>query len=345
MGVAVGVAGAAPALARGGRRAGAPRRGARAAGDRAGAWARTGAVFPGSLAAGARGAWGAPRRGFGALRAGEPENAELDENILEYCSIEPGKPGKKAELTMGEKEAEFLFALQSYYVTGQASMTDEEFDNLKEELTWEGSSVATLSTDELRFLEATRAFRDGKAPIMKDEDYDALKLKLKSKGSAVALEGPRCSLRTRKVTSDAEPDYVKMLALRGPALTLSIGVLFFIDEITELITGRYELTDNPILEADLGGTPFGPLAFILLPLVIVSSFGLTRLALGENPLVLHGPCPACGDDVVTYFGKVFGVDGYTDTADLACKNCKSELKLDSRTRTIELITDNSRSGA
>jgi len=290
-------------------------------------------------------------RGRGAvqvrLRAGEdstPSADAVDENILEYCSIEPGVPGKRKELTMGEKEAEFLFALQSFYVTGRASMTDEEFDNLKEELTWEGSSVATLSTDELRFLEATRAFRDGKS-IISDAEYDALKLALKTKGSAVALEGPRCSLRSRKVTSDAEPDYLKMVALRGPALALTIGVLFSIDEISELVTGRYELTDNPILEADLGGTIFGPLAFIFLPLTIVISFGLTRLALGENPLVLHGPCPACGDDVVTYFGKVFGVDGYSETAELACKNCKSELTLDSKTRTIELIKDNTSSGA
>jgi len=302
----------------------------------------------GSLALGGRGRGARQLRLRLRLRAGEESNPSadaVDENILEYCSIEPGVPGKKKELTMGEKEAEFLFALQSFYVTGQASMTDEEFDNLKEELTWEGSSVATLSTDELRFLEATRAFRDGKPSIMSDADYDALKLALKTKGSAVALEGPRCSLRSRKVTSDAEPDYLKMVALRGPALALTIGVLFSIDEISELVTGRYELTDNPILEADLGGTIFGPLAFIFLPLTIVISFGLTRLALGENPLVLHGPCPACGNDVVTYFGKVFGVDGYSDTADLACNNCKSELKLDSKTRTIELIKDNTSRGA
>ncbi len=37
------------------------------------------------------------------------------------------------------------------------------------------------------------------APIMSDEDYNALKAELKTKASVVAAEGPRCSIRSKKM--------------------------------------------------------------------------------------------------------------------------------------------------
>jgi hypothetical protein len=37
------------------------------------------------------------------------------------------------------------FNLQSFYYDKTAIMSNEEFDNLKEELMWEGSSVVMLS--------------------------------------------------------------------------------------------------------------------------------------------------------------------------------------------------------
>lgn len=38
-----------------------------------------------------------------------------------------------------------FFLLKSFYYDGKATMSNEEFDNLKEELMWEGSSVVMLS--------------------------------------------------------------------------------------------------------------------------------------------------------------------------------------------------------
>jgi hypothetical protein len=68
----------------------------------------------------------------------------VDSNVLQYCSID-GK-GKKAEKrSLGEMEQEFLQALQAFYYDQKAIMSNEEFDNLKEELMWEGSSVVMLS--------------------------------------------------------------------------------------------------------------------------------------------------------------------------------------------------------
>ncbi|KAF2313197.1 hypothetical protein GH714_009726 [Hevea brasiliensis] len=41
------------------------------------------------------------------------------------------------------------------------------------------------------------AYVSGK-PILSDEEFDNLKLKLKQEGSEIVVEGPRCSLRSRK---------------------------------------------------------------------------------------------------------------------------------------------------
>ena len=47
----------------------------------------------------------------------------------------------------------FLILCQSFYYDKEPIMSNEEFDNLKEELTWEGSSVVVLSKDKLFFID------------------------------------------------------------------------------------------------------------------------------------------------------------------------------------------------
>nr|CAB3492393.1 unnamed protein product [Digitaria exilis] len=83
-------------------------------------------------------------------------------------------------------------------------MSNEEFDNLKEELMWEGSSVVMLSPDEQIILEASMAYAAGK-PIMSDAEFDELKLKL-------------------KVYSDLAVDYFKMFLLNVPATVVALGL-------------------------------------------------------------------------------------------------------------------------
>lgn len=74
----------------------------------------------------------------------------------------------------------------------------------------------THSSDEQRFLEASLAYAAGK-PILSDEQFDLLKAKLKQSGSTITAQGPRCSIRSRKMYSDLDVDYLKMTALNIPA--------------------------------------------------------------------------------------------------------------------------------
>ncbi|PIA49773.1 hypothetical protein AQUCO_01300481v1 [Aquilegia coerulea] len=149
----------------------------------------------------------------------------VDSNIMPYCSIE------KQRKSLGEMEQDFLLALQSFYYEGKATMSNEEFDNLKEELMWEGSSVVMLSSDEQKFLEASMAYVSGN-PILTDKEFDDLKLRLKAEGSDIVVEGPRCSLRSRKVYSDLSVDYFKMFLLQVPAAVVALALFFFLDDVT-----------------------------------------------------------------------------------------------------------------
>ena len=80
------------------------------------------------------------------------------------------------------KELIYLDCLQSYYSTGERLLEDEDYDELKDMLTWEGSAAVTLSSKEARFLSGVSAYRRGD-PIMTDIEYEQLKSELQAERS------------------------------------------------------------------------------------------------------------------------------------------------------------------
>ena len=74
------------------------------------------------------------------------------------------------------KELVFLDCLNAFYGnTGKNSLlNDEDYDELKEMLTWEGSVAASLNAKEARFIYAVASARRGDS-IMSDGDYATLK--------------------------------------------------------------------------------------------------------------------------------------------------------------------------
>ncbi|KAA8522321.1 hypothetical protein F0562_013318 [Nyssa sinensis] len=249
------------------------------------------------------------------------EDEVVDSNVLPYCSID-----KKQKKTLGELEQEFLQALQAFYYEGKAIMSNEEFDNLKEELMWEGSSVVMLSSDEQKFLEASMAYVAGK-PIMSDEEFDKLKMKLKMDGSEIVVEGPRCSLRSRKVYSDLSVDYFKMFLLNVPAAIVALALFFFLDDLTGFeITYLLELPE-----------PFSFIFtwFAALPLILWLAFTITNLIV-KDFLILKGLCPNCGTENTSFFGTILSVSSGGSTNTLKCSDCGTTLVYDSSTRLITL---------
>lgn len=252
----------------------------------------------------------------------QQEEELRDSRMGLYCSINE----KSAKRTLGELEADFLEALQSFYYEGKPTMSNEEFDNLKEELTWEGSKVIMLSADEQRFMEASLAYQAGKQ-ILSDEEYDNLKIKLKRSSSVVAIEGPRCSLRSRKVVSDSMVDYLKMTLLNVPAALVAVGLVFFLDDVTGFeITYLLELPE-----------PYSFLFtwFVVLPTTYLIAQSLTNVVL-KDALILKGPCPNCGENTTSFFGTILTIDSGGPVNNVKCDNCGALLLYDLNTRLIEL---------
>ncbi|XP_061357827.1 PGR5-like protein 1A, chloroplastic [Gastrolobium bilobum] len=249
------------------------------------------------------------------------EDAVVDSKILPYCSID-----KKQKKSVGELEQEFLQALQAFYYEGKAIMSNEEFDNLKEELMWEGSSVVMLSSDEQKFLEASMAYVSGK-PILSDKEFDDLKLRLKAEGSEIVAEGPRCSLRSRKVYSDLSVDYLKMFLLNVPATVIALGLFFFLDDVTGFeITYLLELPE-----------PFSFIFtwFAAVPLIVWLAQSITK-AIVKDFLILKGPCPNCGTENTSFFGTILSISSGDSTNTVKCENCGTAMVYDSSTRLITL---------
>ncbi|ONM11719.1 PGR5-like protein 1B chloroplastic [Zea mays] len=217
----------------------------------------------------------------------EQDDEVVDRNILPYCSID-----RKQKKTLGEMEQEFLQALQAFYYDQKAIMSNEEFDNLKEELMWEGSSVVIA----------------------------------KQTNSVIVKEGPRCSLRSHKVYSDLNVDYIKMFLLNVPATTVALGLFFFIDELTGFEINVFQLPE-----------PFGFIFtwFAALPLILFLAQSLTK-AIVQDFLILKGPCPNCGTENLSFFGTILSVSSGGTTNKVKCANCSAELEYDSKSRVITL---------
>lgn len=250
------------------------------------------------------------------------EEEIIDNRIIPFCSIDK----KKEKRTVGELEQDFLEALQSFYFEKKSIMTNEEFDHLKEELMWEGSSVVMLSSDEQKFMEASLAYVVGK-PIMTDAEYDELKLRLKKASSKVALEGPRCSLRSRNVYSDLTVDYFKMFLLNVPAALVALTLVFFLDDLTGFeITYLLELPE-----------PYSFIFtwFVVLPATYFIARAITYAIL-KDFLILKGPCPNCGTENISFFGTILTVPSGGPLNEVKCENCGTALMYNADTRLITL---------
>lgn len=234
----------------------------------------------------------------------------LDENIVGFCSIDPNT-GRRLELSLREKEALFIDSVQSFFRGEEKVLSDDEFDTLKEELTWQGSDVATLSRDEFKFLDAARAYEQGK-PIMDDVAFDKLKKKLFEQGSIVAIQrGPRCSIQRQVTFSDIIPDKKRTFALFLPAgVLIGLTWLSFAFEFTPL----HKV--DPVLSLIIGS-----------PLIFLLARFATRLVV-PNAEIMVGDCPSCGHRTHVLFGDVLNQKGFESEASVKCSKCKAELKVE-----------------
>lgn len=256
------------------------------------------------------------------MTASEPDlaNIVLDENIGGFCSINP-RTGKRAEITIRDKESIFLDAMQGYF-SGNPTLSNAEFDALKEELTWQGSDVVTLNREEFRFLEAVKAYETGK-PNMPNEEFDKLKKELQDQGSIVSLQrGPRCSIERQITFSDVVPDKSRTFLLYVPAG--AVTALFWLSLAFELTPLRQL---DPVLSLILGS-----------PIIYFVAKALTGLVVPDATIMV-GDCPSCGRRVHVLFGNVLNNAGFADIADVKCNKCKAKLKVEKESNRMILLAE------
>lgn len=195
-------------------------------------------------------------------------------------------------------------------------LSDDEFDLLKEDLTWNGSPMVIMNRKEAQYLSAVQAYLKGE-PEMNDKDFDKLKQDLLDEGSKFAVQTePKCYIDTGICKVTLQEDKFRSNLLYLPALAivsiLWLGVGF------ELLNPLISL--NPLVLAILGS-----------PIVYVATKAITENFIFQDKFLVYGPCPSCQYENRVYFGNILGVEGFTTEARSKCPNCKTEFTVQRNT--------------
>ncbi len=215
--------------------------------------------------------------------------------------------------------------MQSYYASGRQLLSDEDFDLLKEDLAWNGSTVVSVNRQESKYLAAVEAYLKGE-PIMNDAEFDSLKAELKESGSQFAVDTePKCYIDTGVCKVTFQEDNFRSNLLYLPAgLAIAVVWLGLAFEIVEPF-----IRVNPIVLFALGS-----------PLIYQGSKTITEDFLFQDKLVAYGPCPSCETENRVYFGNILGVEGFGNEAQAKCPKCKEVFTVQKRTLRASTLPKN-----
>lgn len=225
----------------------------------------------------------------------------------EYCVVD-SNTGNMIRLTLEEKERIFLDSLQSYYLKGQQMLSDEEFDLLKADLQWSGSSKVNVNRKEAKYIAAMQAYLKGE-PMLSDEEFDTLKRELKEDGSQFAVSTePKCYISTGICTVTWTEDSFRQNLLYLPVG--AIATLLWLGLGYEVLGSVVKI--NPLVLLLFGAYP-----------IYTATENLTNSFIFQDAKVARGPCPSCEAPQRVYFGNILGVEGFDDVSQTKCTNCKT----------------------
>ena len=207
-----------------------------------------------------------------------------------YCVTQTDPvTGESTAISLDEKEKLYLECLDAYYNEGGKQLLgDDEYEQLKLDLDFEGAKIATFTKDEIQFVLANKRFKMGK-PTLNDAEYDTLREKLRSAGSSVVIhQGASCNPDTGLCKTDLSVDSAKtrLLYLPGSAAGLIL-----------------------VCEAEFWTLGLDPIFSIILGAVPAYFFGVwfTENIFAQRPLVTQGTCPECQSLETFFFGDLFSV--------------------------------------
>ncbi len=264
-------------------------------------------------------------------------------NVAASCSVDEPETCSLADL-----EILYVDALWNYYNDGKFTLSDAQYDRIREELNWQGSGFPTLRRDEIQFVQAAIAYSRGEK-IMGDEEYEELKRKIKTEAG-----------KRRDVTA-------LLLYTKGQQLLDSAQFELMSEEMMKLgidvgMKGATcTLSKTPTtLENDTSAVAkmYGALALIpfligLAPTIFFDILGLhvdNGLALGfattlaailtyklaeytelNNAQILTGQCPCCEERLKQLFS---GENGGEKEMEYKCKVCGTTCSLNREKKLI-----------
>eukprot|EP00293_Proteomonas_sulcata_P020925 CAMPEP_0184312214 /NCGR_PEP_ID=MMETSP1049-20130417/47956_1 /TAXON_ID=77928 /ORGANISM="Proteomonas sulcata, Strain CCMP704" /LENGTH=307 /DNA_ID=CAMNT_0026628177 /DNA_START=134 /DNA_END=1057 /DNA_ORIENTATION=- len=240
---------------------------------------------------------------------------EDDDGTAEFFGVDA--EGNAVKLTVAAKEKLYLDALAAFHNDGTQLLGDEEYSQLKEDLEFEGSSVSTMTREEVKFMVAANRWQEGKS-IMPDDEFDALRRKLKAANSpAVVHKMPTCKVDTQKCKADMVVDKVKTNILYLPAVSV---VTIVWTEISYWASRAAGQLPDPIISLILNS-----------PFIALFSWAVTQYILFQRPQVMKVSCPRCTTEQNVYFGDILFVNGkVSDQVTTTCVNnaCKASIVAD-----------------
>jgi hypothetical protein len=221
---------------------------------------------------------------------------EVD-GFVEFLGVDAS--GNPVTLNLAAREKLYLDATSAWFNEGISMMADDDYDQLKNDLAFEGRNVGLMSREEIKFMVAASRYAEGK-PIMSDAEFDDLRRKLKASNSkAVIHEMPVCKVDTQKCKSDLVASTSKNFVINLPALIVST---ILVAEISFYVLPGLDPLSSLVVD-----TPF----------IAALTYGITNFILFQKPLITVAKCPRCQTEQPIFFGDVLFVDG---------GNAKTEVK-------------------
>lgn len=231
------------------------------------------------------------------------------------CSIDDPSTCSLADLEMM-----YIDALWNYYNGGKFTLSDAEYDRLREELNWQGSGFPTLRRYEVAFVEASIAYARGES-IVSDAEYEDLKRKVKASGKRDDVTALLLYTKGQQLLDqeqfDRLADEMKKLdievGLRGATCTISNTSPELTNDVGTLFKAYAAISTIPII---IGTVPYIGAVLLGKTDVFPATFGLGfavtfGLALAstlvnytglQNGEVLVGQCPCCETEIKQFFG-------------------------------------------
>lgn len=259
------------------------------------------------------------------------------------CSIDEPETCSLADL-----EILYVDALWNYYNDGKFTLSDGQYDRIREELNWQGSGFPTLRRDEIQFVQAAMAYSRGEK-IMGDDEYEDLKRKIKNEaGKRKDVTALLLYTKGQQLLDEAQfelmsEEMMKLgidVGMKGATCTLSQTPTTLENDASAVAKMYAALALVPFLVGlaptivfDVLGlhVPNGLALGFATTLAAILTYKLAEYTELNNAQILTGQCPCCEEPFKQLFS---GENGGETEMEHKCKVCGTTCSLNREKKLI-----------